>query len=99
MLSFFKLPSSLLAINFLALVFISAVFHHIITTFCAFFSQDMNDFSPVFTQALYRGLVAPNADKGTVITTVLAEDQDPPVSVALRPFTVCRLGELKDLLL
>jgi hypothetical protein len=48
---------------------------------------------------LYRGLVAPNADKGTVITTVLAEDQDPPVSVALRPFTVCRLGELKDLLL
>ncbi|KAI2658045.1 Protocadherin-15 [Labeo rohita] len=41
---------------------------------------DMNDFSPVFRQALYKGLVAPNAEKGTVITTVLAEDQDPPVS-------------------
>lgn len=39
---------------------------------------DMNDFSPVFRQALYKGLVAPNAEKGTVITTVLAEDQDPP---------------------
>lgn len=40
----------------------------------------MNDFSPVFRQALYKGLVAPNAEKGTVITTVFAEDQDPPVS-------------------
>uniref|UniRef100_A0A8C1U809 Protocadherin-15 n=1 Tax=Cyprinus carpio TaxID=7962 RepID=A0A8C1U809_CYPCA len=40
--------------------------------------RDMNDFSPVFRQALYKGLVAPNAEKGTVITTVLAEDQDPP---------------------
>lgn len=40
----------------------------------------MNDFSPVFSQDLYKGMVAPNADKGTVITTVLAEDQDPPVS-------------------
>ncbi|XP_024282946.1 protocadherin-15 isoform X2 [Oncorhynchus tshawytscha] len=39
---------------------------------------DMNDFSPVFSQALYKGLVAPNAEKGTVITTVFAEDQDPP---------------------
>uniref|UniRef100_A0A672QQM8 Protocadherin-15-like n=1 Tax=Sinocyclocheilus grahami TaxID=75366 RepID=A0A672QQM8_SINGR len=39
---------------------------------------DMNDFSPVFRQALYKGMVAPNAEKGTVITTVLAEDQDPP---------------------
>ncbi|KAM4607527.1 protocadherin-15-like [Polymixia lowei] len=39
---------------------------------------DMNDFSPVFSQALYKGMVAPNADKGTVITTVFAEDQDPP---------------------
>ncbi|XP_041866277.1 protocadherin-15a isoform X2 [Melanotaenia boesemani] len=39
---------------------------------------DMNDFSPIFTQDLYKGLVAPNAEKGTVITTVLAEDQDPP---------------------
>lgn len=26
-------------------------------------------------------MVAPNAEKGTVITTVLAEDQDPPVSL------------------
>uniref|UniRef100_A0A673ZUR0 Protocadherin-related 15a n=1 Tax=Salmo trutta TaxID=8032 RepID=A0A673ZUR0_SALTR len=39
---------------------------------------DMNDFSPVFSQALYKGLVAPNAEKGTVIATVFAEDQDPP---------------------
>ncbi|XP_053731192.1 protocadherin-15-like [Synchiropus splendidus] len=38
---------------------------------------DMNDFSPVFRQALYKGMVAPNAEKGTVITTVFAEDQDP----------------------
>ena len=40
----------------------------------------MNDFSPVFIQDLYKAMVAPNAEKGTVITTVLAEDQDPPVS-------------------
>uniref|UniRef100_A0A8C2ZG60 Protocadherin-15 n=1 Tax=Cyclopterus lumpus TaxID=8103 RepID=A0A8C2ZG60_CYCLU len=39
---------------------------------------DMNDFSPIFTQDLYKGLVAPNAEKGTVITTVFAEDRDPP---------------------
>ncbi|KAM3863277.1 protocadherin-15-like [Diretmus argenteus] len=39
---------------------------------------DMNDFSPVFSQALYKGLVAPNADKGAFITTVFADDQDPP---------------------
>ncbi|XP_032409626.1 protocadherin-15-like isoform X6 [Xiphophorus hellerii] len=39
---------------------------------------DMNDFSPVFSQDLYKGLVAPNAEKGTVITTVFAADQDPP---------------------
>uniref|UniRef100_A0AAQ4P9P7 Protocadherin-15 n=1 Tax=Gasterosteus aculeatus aculeatus TaxID=481459 RepID=A0AAQ4P9P7_GASAC len=39
---------------------------------------DMNDFSPIFTQDLYKGLVAPNAEKGTVITTVFAEDKDPP---------------------
>lgn len=43
--------------------------------------QDMNDFSPIFSQDLYKGMVAPNAEKGTVITTVFAEDQDPPVSV------------------
>ncbi|XP_061915590.1 protocadherin-15-like [Entelurus aequoreus] len=41
---------------------------------------DMNDFSPVFSQVLYKGMVAPNAEKGTVIATVFAEDQDPPVS-------------------
>ncbi|KAA8583718.1 hypothetical protein FQN60_014926 [Etheostoma spectabile] len=39
---------------------------------------DMNDFAPIFTQDLYTGLVAPNAEKGTVITTVFAKDQDPP---------------------
>uniref|UniRef100_A0A3Q3DXS1 Protocadherin-15 n=1 Tax=Hippocampus comes TaxID=109280 RepID=A0A3Q3DXS1_HIPCM len=38
---------------------------------------DMNDFSPVFSQPLYKGMVAPNAEKGTVITTVFAEDPDP----------------------
>lgn len=41
----------------------------------------MNDFSPVFSQDLYKGMVAPNAEKGTVITTVFAQDQDPPVSI------------------
>lgn len=40
----------------------------------------MNDYSPVFKKSLYRGMVAPDAVKGTVITTVEAEDQDPPVS-------------------
>ncbi|XP_074855692.1 protocadherin-15 [Carettochelys insculpta] len=40
--------------------------------------KDMNDYSPVFSKALYRGMVAPDAIKGTVITTVSAEDQDPP---------------------
>uniref|UniRef100_A0A7N6F8P6 Cadherin domain-containing protein n=1 Tax=Anabas testudineus TaxID=64144 RepID=A0A7N6F8P6_ANATE len=39
---------------------------------------DMNDFSPIFRQDLYKGMVAPNAEKGTVITTVFAQDQDPP---------------------
>ncbi|KAJ8250520.1 hypothetical protein COCON_G00224420 [Conger conger] len=43
---------------------------------------DMNDFSPVFSQALYHGMVAPDADKGTFITTVFAKDQDPPGSAA-----------------
>ncbi|KAJ8396031.1 hypothetical protein AAFF_G00025630 [Aldrovandia affinis] len=38
---------------------------------------DMNDYSPVFSKALYRGMVAPDAVKGTVITTLFAEDQDP----------------------
>ncbi|XP_056286606.1 protocadherin-15-like [Pseudoliparis swirei] len=38
---------------------------------------DMNDFSPVFSQSVYRGLVAPNAFKGTIVTTVMANDSDP----------------------
>ncbi|KAF7705116.1 hypothetical protein HF521_020402 [Silurus meridionalis] len=38
--------------------------------------MDMNDFSPVFSQSLYKGMVAPNAAKGTIVTTVHAEDQD-----------------------
>ncbi|KAJ4940148.1 hypothetical protein JOQ06_026457, partial [Pogonophryne albipinna] len=39
--------------------------------------MDMNDFSPVFSQSMYRGLVAPNAVKGTIVTTVMANDSDP----------------------
>ncbi|NXA43465.1 PCD15 protein, partial [Eudromia elegans] len=46
--------------------------------------QDMNDYSPVFSKKLYRGMVAPDAAKGTVITTVSAEDQDPPGTPASR---------------
>lgn len=42
----------------------------------------MNDFSPVFGQSLYRGMVAPNAVKGTIVTTVMANDSDPTVSFA-----------------
>ncbi|XP_062415976.1 protocadherin-15-like isoform X1 [Pungitius pungitius] len=38
---------------------------------------DMNDFSPAFSQSVYRGLVAPNAFKGTIVTTVTANDSDP----------------------
>ncbi|XP_017293900.1 protocadherin-15-like isoform X3 [Kryptolebias marmoratus] len=38
---------------------------------------DMNDFAPVFSQSVYRGMVAPNAVKGTIITTVMANDSDP----------------------
>uniref|UniRef100_A0A8C8EXP9 Protocadherin-15 n=1 Tax=Oncorhynchus tshawytscha TaxID=74940 RepID=A0A8C8EXP9_ONCTS len=45
---------------------------------------DMNDYSPVFSQVLYRGMVAPNAVKGTVVTTVHAEDLDPPGTPASR---------------
>ncbi|XP_060747515.1 protocadherin-15b [Tachysurus vachellii] len=37
---------------------------------------DMNDFSPVFSQPLYQGMVAPNAVKGTIVTSVQAADQD-----------------------
>ncbi|XP_066549387.1 protocadherin-15b [Amia ocellicauda] len=43
---------------------------------------DMNDYSPVFSKPLYLGLVAPNAVKGTVVTSVFAEDQDPPGTAA-----------------
>uniref|UniRef100_A0A452IYB6 Protocadherin-15 n=1 Tax=Gopherus agassizii TaxID=38772 RepID=A0A452IYB6_9SAUR len=46
--------------------------------------KDMNDYSPVFSSALYRGMVAPDAIKGTVITTVSAKDQDPPGTPASR---------------
>ncbi|XP_039403207.1 protocadherin-15 isoform X1 [Mauremys reevesii] len=46
--------------------------------------KDMNDYSPVFSNALYRGMVAPDAIKGTVIATVSAEDQDPPGTPASR---------------
>ncbi|XP_035389711.1 protocadherin-15b isoform X3 [Electrophorus electricus] len=45
---------------------------------------DMNDFSPVFSQTTYAGMVAPNAAKGTIITTVQAEDLDTPGTVASR---------------
>uniref|UniRef100_A0A671WHL5 Protocadherin-15 n=1 Tax=Sparus aurata TaxID=8175 RepID=A0A671WHL5_SPAAU len=38
---------------------------------------DMNDFSPVFSQSVYQGMVAPNAVKGTIVTTVMAKDSDP----------------------
>lgn len=49
----------------------------------------MNDFSPIFKQDLYKGMVAPNAEKGTVITTVYAEDQDPPVSTIWKMLCTC----------
>uniref|UniRef100_A0A8C1YMT6 Protocadherin-15 n=1 Tax=Cyprinus carpio TaxID=7962 RepID=A0A8C1YMT6_CYPCA len=45
---------------------------------------DMNDFPPVFSQTLYRGMVAPNAIKGTIVTTVHAEDLDPLGTAASR---------------
>uniref|UniRef100_A0A1A8G0A5 Protocadherin 15b n=2 Tax=Nothobranchius korthausae TaxID=1143690 RepID=A0A1A8G0A5_9TELE len=37
----------------------------------------MNDFAPAFSQSVYRGMVAPNAVKGTIVTTVMANDSDP----------------------
>ncbi|XP_003783712.1 protocadherin-15 isoform X9 [Otolemur garnettii] len=40
--------------------------------------KDMNDYPPVFSKRLYKGMVAPDAVKGTPITTVYAEDADPP---------------------
>ncbi|XP_068611043.1 protocadherin-15-like [Brachionichthys hirsutus] len=39
--------------------------------------KDMNDFSPAFSQSLYRGMVAPDAVKGTIVATVTANDSDP----------------------
>uniref|UniRef100_A0A8D3CP09 Protocadherin-15 n=1 Tax=Scophthalmus maximus TaxID=52904 RepID=A0A8D3CP09_SCOMX len=39
--------------------------------------MDMNDFAPVFRRPVYRGMVAPNAVKGTIVTTVMANDSDP----------------------
>ena len=43
----------------------------------------MNDYPPVFSKRIYKGMVAPDAVKGTPITTVYAEDADPPVSKRL----------------
>ncbi|XP_004369940.1 protocadherin-15 isoform X4 [Trichechus manatus latirostris] len=40
--------------------------------------KDMNDYPPVFSKRIYKGMVAPDAVKGTPITTVYAEDADPP---------------------
>ncbi|XP_026967698.1 protocadherin-15 isoform X9 [Sagmatias obliquidens] len=40
--------------------------------------KDMNDYPPVFSKRIYKGIVAPDAAKGTPITTVYAEDADPP---------------------
>ncbi|XP_053477178.1 protocadherin-15a [Ictalurus furcatus] len=45
---------------------------------------DVNDYTPVFVRPLYKGMVAPNAEKGTLITTVFATDQDPPGTPASR---------------
>ncbi|KAF6110592.1 protocadherin related 15 [Phyllostomus discolor] len=40
--------------------------------------KDMNDYPPVFSKRVYKGIVAPDAVKGTPITSVYAEDADPP---------------------
>ncbi|XP_034740300.1 protocadherin gamma-A11-like, partial [Etheostoma cragini] len=37
---------------------------------------DVNDNAPVFTQPIYKGTVAENAAKGTIVTTVSASDAD-----------------------
>ncbi|XP_049897622.1 protocadherin beta-16-like isoform X34 [Epinephelus moara] len=37
---------------------------------------DVNDNAPVFTQQIYKGTVAENAAKGTIVTTVSASDAD-----------------------
>ncbi|XP_069755500.1 protocadherin-15b [Narcine bancroftii] len=42
--------------------------------------KDMNDYAPEFSQPVYKGLVAPDALKGSLITVVSAEDMDPPWS-------------------
>uniref|UniRef100_A0A3B5L928 Cadherin domain-containing protein n=1 Tax=Xiphophorus couchianus TaxID=32473 RepID=A0A3B5L928_9TELE len=44
---------------------------------CKVSFTDMNDFAPSFRQPVYRGMVAPNAVKGTIVTTVMANDSDP----------------------
>lgn len=69
---------------------------------CVFITlQDMNDFSPVFSQSVYRGMVAPNAIKGTIVTTVMANDSDPAVSISSccysikMFFTVCSTNRHK----
>ncbi|XP_043568302.1 protocadherin-15b isoform X1 [Chiloscyllium plagiosum] len=46
--------------------------------------KDMNDYSPEFSEPSYKGLVAPDALKGSFITVVSAEDKDPPGSPASR---------------
>ncbi|XP_059509133.1 protocadherin-15b [Stegostoma tigrinum] len=46
--------------------------------------KDMNDYSPDFIEHSYKGLVAPDALKGSFITAVSAEDKDPPGSPASR---------------
>ncbi|XP_048465119.1 protocadherin-15b [Rhincodon typus] len=46
--------------------------------------KDMNDYSPEFIEHSYKGLVAPDALKGSFITAVSAEDKDPPGSPASR---------------
>ncbi|XP_004440068.1 PREDICTED: protocadherin-15 isoform X5 [Ceratotherium simum simum] len=40
--------------------------------------KDMNDYAPVFSKRIYKGMVAPDAVKGTPVTTIYAEDADPP---------------------
>ncbi|KAM4555057.1 protocadherin beta-16-like [Odontesthes bonariensis] len=37
---------------------------------------DVNDNAPIFTQAVYKGTVAENAAKGTIVTSVSASDAD-----------------------
>ncbi|XP_051925278.1 protocadherin-15-like isoform X2 [Hippocampus zosterae] len=43
---------------------------------------DVNDFAPVFGRPKYRGSVAPDAVKGTLVATVTADDSDPPGTAA-----------------